>query len=93
MTGIVHFRFRKSDVVKSIEIGLVHIVLVSQVRINGTAAVTQTESKCISCLYIIKIGSGTIGSQSCISIVVEDGRVVRRKVCVQCIRSGKVQKP
>ena len=40
MTGIFHFCCRKVNIIKRIEIRLVHIVLISNIRINYTTTIT-----------------------------------------------------
>lgn len=44
-------------------------------------------------MHVVKVTPRTFEPNIQDIRVVEDGRVVRRKVCVQCIRSGKIQKP
>ena len=44
-------------------------------------------------MHVVKVSPRTFEPNIQDIRVVEDGRVVRRKVCVQCIRSGKIQKP
>ena len=44
-------------------------------------------------MHVVKVSPRTFEPNIQDIRVVENGRVVRRKVCVQCIRSGKVQKP
>ena len=44
-------------------------------------------------MHVVKVSPRTFEPNIQSIRVVENGSVVRRKVCVQCIRSGRIQKP
>ena len=44
-------------------------------------------------MYVVKVSPRTFEPNIQSIRVVENGTVTRKKVCVQCIRSGRIQKP